>query len=145
MKIILANGKELNPITAVGGKRHVQGASRDTLSFVFPESADLDELDKLFSPENCETIHIFETVTETVIAEDGTQTETVKEVEHLHSGYTVRAELKREPVVVTPATEEAEAVTENRVTVSMSQRTYAESQMASLTETVDYLVLESLM
>lgn len=130
MKIILANGSELNPILATGGKRSVQGATRDTLTFVFPADTSLDELDALFTTENCERI---------TIVEDETG------AEYIHSAYTIRAELKRAPIVVTPATESEEEVIENRVTVSMSQRTYAETQLASLTETVDVLVMESLM
>ena len=110
MIIKLTNGTELNPILAMGGQRFVQGASRDTLSFVFPADASMDELDTLFTAENCESITIM----------DG-------ENKYIHNGYTIRAELKREPVVVTPATEISESVTENRVTISMSQRTYMES------------------
>lgn len=128
MKIILANSTELEPILVSGSKRSVQGANRDTLTFVFPESVGLDEIDAVFTAENCENIIIVE-----------------GDEEYIHSGYTIRAELKRAPVVVTAATESEEAVTENRVTVSMSQRTYAETQLASLTETVDVLVMESLM
>lgn len=128
MIIKLTNGTELHPVLATGGQRFVQGTSRDTLSFVFPVDASMDELDALFTAENCEAITIV----------DG-------ENEYIHHGYTIRTELKREPVVVTPATEASEAVTENRVTVSMSQRTYVESQLASLTDTVDVLVVESLM
>ena len=41
-------------------------------------------------------------------------------------------------MVVEPATTETEAVTEERITVSMSQRTYAENQLAALaTESTD--------
>lgn len=128
MLIKLANGTELNPIAALGEKRYVQGASRDTILFAFSAENTLDNLDRLFTAENCETITIV----------DG-------ENEYIHRGYTVRAELKREPVEVTPATESTEAVYENRVFVAMAQRTYSESQIASLTETVDLLVMESLM
>lgn len=130
MKIILTDGTELNPILVMGAKRQIQGATRDTLSFIFPADASLDELDTLFTPENCERI---------VVVEDETG------AEYIHSGYTIRAELKRAPVVVTPATESEAEVSENRVTVSMSQRTYVETQLASLTDTVDVLVMESLM
>lgn len=42
-------------------------------------------------------------------------------------------------------TEEAEAIYEDRITVSMSQRTYTESQLASLIDTVDVLVMDALM
>lgn len=124
MMIKLTNGTELNPIIVAGGQRFVQGANRDTLSFVFPVDASMDELDALFTAENCEAITIV----------DG-------ENEYIHHGYTIRAELKREPVVVTPATETSEAVTENRVTVSMSQRTYMESQLAATQAAVEMLCL----
>lgn len=127
MKIILNNGKELSPILVTGGPRMVHGASRDTLNFIFPATEDMAELDSAFSAENCEKI--------TIIGDDGS--------ENIHTGYTIRAELKKDSVEVTPATEEA--VYEDRITVSMSQRTYAESQLASLTDTVDVLVMESLM
>ena len=128
MQIILANGRELNPISVVGGSRFVQNANRDTLEFVFPVETSLDELDTIFTAQNCEVIKIVE-----------------GENEYIHNGYTIRAELKRCPMVVAQATENTEEVIENRVTVSMSQRTYAESQLASLTDTVDVLVLESLL
>lgn len=124
MLIKLINGTELNPILATGGQRYLHGASRDTLSFVFPADAGMDELDALFTSENCEAITIV----------DG-------ENEYIHHGYTIRAELKREPVVVTPATEDSEAITENRVTVSMSQRTYMESQLAATQAAVEMLCL----
>lgn len=129
MKIILTNGTELNPILAMGGKQSVQGVYRDILTFVFPESASMDELDALFIETNCESIKIMED----------------SKSEYVHKGYTVRAALKREEVEVEAETEESAAVYENRVFVSMGQRTYSESQIASLTETVDVLVMESLM
>ena len=128
MQIILANGIELNPIMVSGSSRFVQGSNRDTLEFVFPVDTSLDELDGIFTSQNCESIKIV----------DGTG-------EYIHTGYSIRAELKRCPMVVVPATESVEEVVENRVTVSMSQRTYAESQLANLTDTVDVLVLESLL
>ena len=53
MKIILNNGKELSPILVTGGTRMVQGASRDTLNFIFPATEDMAELDSAFSAENC--------------------------------------------------------------------------------------------
>lgn len=129
MNIILANGKKLSPIMVTGGPRHVQGSSRDTLNFIFPATEDMAALDSAFSAENCDKI--------TIVGDDGS--------ENIHTGYTIRAELSKAPVEVSAATDEAEAVYEDRITVSMSQRTYAESQLASLTDTVDVLVMESLM
>lgn len=113
MIIRLANGTELNPISAIGEKRTVQGAYRDTISFIFPVETSLDELDALFTTQNCEKITIFE-------GED----------EFIHDAYTVRVELKREPVEIEPATAKAEAVYENRAIITMGQRTYTESQIA---------------
>ena len=129
MKIILNNGTELTPIMVTGGPRHLQGASRDTLNFIFPATEDMAELDAAFSTANCESI--------TIIGDDGS--------EAIHKGYTIRAELKKESVEVTLATESEAAVFEDRITVSMSQRTYAESQLASLTDTVDTLVMDALL
>lgn len=123
MKIILNNGKELSPILVTGGPRMVQGASRDTLNFIFPATEDMAELDSAFSAENCEKI--------TIIGDDGS--------ENIHTGYTIRAELSKASVEVTPATESEAAVFEDRITVSMSQRTYAESQLASLTTAMNAL------
>ena len=116
MKIILNSKKELSPILVTGGTRMVQGASRDTLNFIFPATEDMAELDSAFSAENCEKI--------TIIGDDGS--------ENIHTGYTIRAELSKASVEVTPATESEAAVFEDRITVSMSQRTYAESQLANM-------------
>ena len=129
MNIKLSNEIILSPIVVTGESRYVQGASRDTLNFIFPATEDIAELDAAFSAENCEKI--------TITGDDGS--------ENIHTGYTIRAELSKAPVEVSTATDEAEAVYEDRITVSMSQRTYAESQLASLTDTVDVLVMESLM
>ena len=129
MKIILNNGKELSPILVTGGPRMVQGASRDTLNFIFPSDVSMESIDEAFTADACDKI--------TIVGDDGS--------ENIHTGYTIRAELSKASVEVTPATESEAAVFEDRITVSMSQRTYAESQLASLTDTVDVLVMESLM
>lgn len=129
MKIKLTNGTELNPILVTGAQTNVQGAKRDTLTFVFPATESLEALDKAFSASACESI--------TIIGDDGS--------EAIHKAYTIRARLEKAMVEVKPATAETEAVTEERITVAMAQRTYAETQLASLTDTVDVLVMESLM
>lgn len=129
MKITLANGAELNPIIVTGSNRRVYGVGRDALTFVFPADAGMENIDAMFSVENCERI---------TIVEDGGAS-------YIHNAYTIRAALSKEAVEVAPATEESEAVYEDRIMVTMAQRTYSESQLASLTETVDVLVMESLM
>lgn len=125
MKLILANNTELHPILVTGGPRHVQGASRDTLSFIFPEDTAMADIDAAFSAAACESI--------TIVGDDGS--------EAIHTGYTIRTELKKAPVEVTEATADTEAVYENRVTVSMAQRTYVESQLAAMQAAVEMLCM----
>lgn len=116
MNIKLTNGTELEALLVTGGPRHIQGADRDALTFVFSDQAGLEALDAAFTPENCESMII--------VGEDG--------AENLYTGYTVRAELTKAAVEVAPATAEAEAAYQSRVTVVMAQRTYAETQLARL-------------
>lgn len=123
MKIILANGVEMNPIMVTGGMRTVQGATRDTLAFLFPASEDMAALDAAFSTDACESIAIVE-----------------GENEYIHKGYTVRAELSKKSVEVVPATPDTAAVYEERITVAMSQRTYQETQMAATTAALQALL-----
>lgn len=129
MKVILNNKIELTPILVTGSPRFIQDSNRDVLSFIFPATEDMTVLDATFSATNCESI--------TIIGDDG--------AEAIHKGYTIRAELSKALVEVTPATTDSDAIYEDRITVSMAQRTYMESQLASLTDTVDVLVVESLM
>lgn len=128
MHIYLSNGAELTPSTVLGASKYIQGVNRDTLSFMFPATSDMAALDSAFTAENCESI--------TITGNDNT--------ENIYKGYTIRAELTKASVEVTPATADSEAMYEQRVTVSMAQRTYAESQLAALQETVDLLVLDAL-
>lgn len=118
MKIKLSNGTELSPIVVTGESRQVQGARRDVITFVFPETENIVTLDGLFTEENCENISFLD--------DNG-------EAKHIYKGYTIRADLKKEAVVVTPETMDGEAVTENRIFVSMGQRTYTETQLIALT------------
>lgn len=124
MKVILCNGAELTPNTVTGTKRLVQGASRDTLTFVFPDGTSLDELNRIFSADNCETI--------TIVENDGS--------EYVHSGYVIRAELKREPVEVAAESDTEPATYQDRVVVAMSRRIYQESQYAELQEALNLIL-----
>ena len=112
MKITLANGTELEAIKVDGGKRFVQNAQRDVLTFWFAkEAANFEELDAAFgSAQNTERI--------TITGDDG--------AEALHEGYILRLSLSLVPVVVTPETVDAPAVTEERYSVEMAQETYTE-------------------
>ena len=115
MKIILANGTELNPIMVVGASSFIQGAKRDKLSFVFSADEDMSALDKAFTESACESIKLIS-----------------GESENVYKAYVIRAELKKQRVEKKPATPESEAVTEDRITVAMAQRTYMESQLSAL-------------
>lgn len=116
MTIKLSDNTRLEPILVTGATRYIQGANRDTLSFIFPARAGLETLDAAFTPDNCESV--------TIVAEDGS--------ENIHTGYTIRSELSKAAVETAPATAESEAVYEERITVVMAQRTYAETQLARL-------------
>lgn len=133
MHIILADGTQLNHIGATGETRYLQGATRDSITFEFDATYSVDELRNAFTETNCEVINI---VTDNG---DGTQDN------NYHEGYVIRAEVSEKVKEIEPTTGTTPAVTETRIFVCMAQRTYAETQVASLTETVDYLVLESLM
>lgn len=111
MKIILTNGTELEPILVMGERRYVQRESRDTLTFVFPASAGLEALDALFTADACEHITIAES----------------ESAVYIHSGYTIRAELSLKPVQIVEPAGETEAVYEDRIFVSMAQRTDMET------------------
>lgn len=113
MRVILSNNTERNPINVIGGRKNVQGANRDTLTFVFPANVDMAELDGIFTAKNCESI--------TVENDTGS---------YIHKGYTVRGEMSKTSVCTVAETEETPAVYEDRINVVMGQRTYTEKQMA---------------
>ena len=122
MKIIL-NNIELTPINVIGGRKNVQGANRDTLTFVFPADKDMAELDGIFTAKHCESI--------TVEDETGS---------YIHKGYTVRGELSKATVCVSNETEKSPAVYEERIHVVMGQRTYAETKMAEMEEALELIL-----
>jgi hypothetical protein len=122
MSILLTNGRELFPLGVLGIKKVVRGTSRDALSFVFSHNVSMDELATLFTEENCETI---------IIAEN--------EDRYEHTGYTVRAEIKREPQLIQEATASSEAIYTDRIFVTMAQRTYEESQIKAMQAKIEEL------
>ena len=149
MYILLKDGTKLNHIGATGITKYIQGANRDTIIFEFDNTYSVDELRAKFTEVNCETINIVtdELVERLIENEDGTQ-EVKSEVVYTNNywdGYVIRAEVTEKIKEIEPATGTTPAITETRVFVTMAQRTYAETQIASLTETVDILVLEKLM
>lgn len=120
MKILLNDGTEKDVLMVTGGSRYVNGANRDCLNFIFDENTSMDELDALFTEQNCETIKI--------IGNDGS--------EAVYNEYTVRSEIKQSFEVVENENPDATAQTVKRVTVSMGQRSYMEKQLALIADEV---------
>lgn len=125
MKIILNNDIELSPLVVIGETKYIQGENRDTLNFVFSATENMVSLDEAFIASNCENI--------TIIGDDNS--------EAIHKGYTIRAGLKKESVEVSNGTESEAPVYEDRITVSMSQRTYMESQLVATQLAVEMLCM----
>ena len=136
MTLKLADGRQLEPSVVTGGQVRVQGAVRDALTFVFPGTRDLSELDGAFTPEACETITIVETVDAQDAAPLAAEAAQPATEEHVYQGYTIRAELVKTVVETSKETPQSPAAYEDRVTVIMAQRTYAETQLARLQATV---------
>lgn len=129
--IKLNNGTELQGIVANGSTRHFQGASRDSIEFQLPKTLPItfEELDGLFSnPLNTSKI--------TLVNGEGA---------YIHDNYSLKVSIGLIPVVIQSATDTQEEVVEERYSVVMAQKTYKEIQMDSLVETVDMLVMESLL
>ena len=116
MKIIFTNNVELYPLTITGEHTFFQGADRDMLTFIFSTNEDLIALDKAFTTNNCESIKIID---------DNNN-------ESIHKAYTLRVKLQKAPIEIVASTPETKAVIEDRIVVSMAQRTYTETQLVAL-------------
>lgn len=114
MKVTLSNGEVFNPILVTGASATIQGAKRDTLTFVFPATESMEALDKAFTDTACESITIVD----------------AKGAENIYKAYVIRTKTEKSLVEVVPATPESAAVTEERISITMAQRTYLESQLA---------------
>lgn len=116
MKIILTNGQELNPLMVTGGSRYVNGANRDALTFIFGEEADVNELDAIFTEQNCETIKFFDAFGNSAI----------------HNDYTIRVEMKTAFEESEKETPDHEAVNVKRTTVTMAQKSFVEKTLLKI-------------
>ena len=131
MRVILSNGIELEAIIVNGSTKYFQSANRDSLEFQFAKTIPLtfEELDLLFSnPLNTSKI---------TLVNSGNS--------YIHDNYSLKVSIGLIPVVIQSATDTQEEVVEERYSVVMAQKTYNEIQMDSLVETVDMLVMESLL
>ena len=171
-KLILSNNTEVSIKECYAQSRYTQGAERDTLDIrLDPEVYTLDQTDQLFSPGACSRIIIQETITEQVetvvteqvpvLAEDGSavlddegnpvtreEQRTIRESvdrtnEYIYDNYTLRVALSKQHFTV--ADEAGDQKDEEQLSVIMAQKTYTEIRIDELTDTVDTLVLDSLM
>jgi predicted negative regulator of RcsB-dependent stress response len=123
------SGTTLDVLAVNGQSINFQGANRDSLEIQIAKSAiTFDALDKL-------------TATQTNMAHltliDGDK-------QYVHDNYSLRASLALKPVVTTPATSTAPAVTEDRLCVTLAQKAYQEQQVEQLQGSVDALTLSAL-
>lgn len=121
MQIKFADETAMDCIQVNGKTQYYQGATRDTLEFVFAKSAGFDALDAAFADEA-------KTASITIINDVDAENPEIG----VYDSYTLRMSMRMEPVVITPGTMEAPAVTEERIMVVMAQLTYIERQLKAL-------------
>lgn len=122
MIVKLNDNTELTALTVIGQSRYFQGANRDSLEIVFAKGAHpFDTLDVLFADPS-KTGHI-------TLIDD---TDPNNPALFVHDGYMLRMSMSLAPVIVTPATPTAPAVTQERISVIMAQETYIEHQLRAL-------------
>lgn len=127
--IKFSNGTELPIITAIAVNTYAQGVQRKALEIQIAKDAiAFGTLDTL-------TANSANTTKLTLI--DGDK-------QYLHDNYSIRAELAVKAVEVTPATDTAPAVTEDRLCVTLAQLTYIEVQQAAQQVQIDAITLAQL-
>ena len=127
--IKFANGAELPIIAAIAVNAYAQGAQRKAIEIQIVKNAiTFDELDTL-------TGNSANTSKLTLI--DGDK-------QYVHDNYSIRAELAVKAVEITPATDTAPAVTEDRLCVTLAQLTYIEVQQAAQQAQIDAITLAQL-
>ena len=128
MLIKLNDGKEIPILLVTGGNRVVFGSNRDTITFVINGYNSLEEIDNIFTEDNCENIIL--------IQDDEEKTET------LLYGYVLKTDLNKKIIEIAPESPEEEAVFEPRINITLARRSYAETKMAALSLAIDMLCME---
>ncbi len=123
MKLKLNNGTEINILNINGASRFFQNANRDCLEIQIAKGEKtLEEIDMLFDGDNTKRISL--------LSDSG---------EFIHENYSIRVELALKPIVITPETPTTEVVTEERICIVLSQKTYSEIQQEQMKESVSML------
>ena len=128
MLIKLNDGNEIPILLVTGGNRIVFGSNRDTITFVINGYNSLEEIDNIFTEDNCENIIL--------IQDDEEKTET------LLYGYVLKTDLNKKIVEIAPESPEEEAIFEPRINITLARRSYAETKMAALSLAIDMLCME---
>ena len=124
MQLKFADDTTLDVLAVNGKSTYFQGATRDALEIqIAKDKATFDALDTLTS--NAAN-------TDKLILIDGDK-------QYQHDHYCIRTELALKPVVITPATADSPAVTEDRLIVTLAQLTYGELQQAAQEQEIDAL------
>lgn len=127
--IKFSNGTELPTITAIAVNAYVQGAQRKAIEIQMAKDViTFDALESL-------TGSAANTAKLTLI--DGDK-------QYVHDNYSIRTELAVKAVEVTPATDTAPAVTEDRLCVTLAQLTYLEVTQAAQQVQIDAITLAQL-
>lgn len=122
-------GTTLTVLDFKGNLINFQGANRDSLQIQLAKDAiSFDALDALTASQ---------ANTAKLITIDGSN-------QYVHDNYCLRVSLGLNPVIITPATSTSPAVTEERLCVTLAQKTYAELQTEQLQASVDALTLSAL-
>ena len=129
MQLKFSDGTTLDVLAVKGNPTYFQGAQRDALEIQIGKSkTTFDALDKL-TGDPAKTVKL------TII--DGDK-------QYQHDNYSLRVSLALKPVVTAEATADTPEQTEDRLCVTLAQKTYQELQIAELQSSVDALTLSTL-
>lgn len=132
MILALANGNQMDCEGIHGSPVNYQGVTRDCLTFLFSPNTSLDDLLKLFTPENCTIV--------TVKDDSG---------EFIHENYTIRTSVGKgyKDLAVRGMSGAGGTVKEEEKQVcwvSMAQSTLAERTLQNQQDTLDALIISAL-
>ena len=129
MQLKFSDGTTLDVLAVKGNPTYFQGAQRDALEIQIDKGkTTFDALDALTGDP----------------AKTGKLTIIDGDKQYQHDNYNLRTELALKPVVTAEATSTTPEQTEDRLCVTLAQKTYQELQIAELQGSVDALTLAQL-
>lgn len=126
MTVKLKNGDQFSCLGVHGGKVMYQGVNRDSLTFLFEENTNVEEISTAFSSENMQTISLLDS--------DGG--------ENVHENYTIRVNCGkgRKDSVLGYGIEDDTMI----VWVTMAQSTVSERLVLEQQQILDMLIVSAL-